>query len=88
MGVARCTSLFYIHLKPLPLLMCDDVMCLMQDWPPRFDSYLNLKYFWFVFVFLNSIWIVVPLYHYYNAYLELERLFQGKRLLQGKKKTS
>ena len=44
-----------------------------QDWPPRFDSYLKLKYFWFIFIFLNSIWIVVPIYYYYEVYCKLNK---------------
>lgn len=49
-----------------------------QDWPPKFDSYLKLKYFWFVFVFLNGIWVVIPFYIYYRAYHELDTLIRGK----------
>lgn len=53
---------------------------LMQDWPPKFDSYLKLKYFWFIFVFLNGIWIVVPLYFYYEVYCRLHRALSKYKL--------
>ncbi len=45
-----------------------------QDWPPRFDSYIKIKYFWFVFVFLNNIWVVLPLWVIFNAYRNLGRI--------------
>lgn len=48
----------------------------MQDWPPKFDTYLKLKYFWFIFVFLNLIWVVVPLYLYYEAYVRLRQMVE------------
>ena len=47
-----------------------------QDWPPKFDTYLKLKYFWFIFVFLNLIWVVVPLYLYYEAYVRLRQMVE------------
>ena len=28
--------------------------------PPKFDTYIKIKYFWIVFVFLNGIWVVLP----------------------------
>ncbi|XP_068672107.1 emopamil-binding protein-like [Montipora capricornis] len=30
------------------------------DWPPKFDSFEKVFYFWTIFVFANGIWIVVP----------------------------
>lgn len=51
-----------------------------QDWPPRFDTYLKLKYFWFIFVFLNMIWVVIPLYLYYEAYVKLRQLIEKPKL--------
>ena len=55
------------------------IIQLLQDWPPTFDSYNKIKYFWFVFVFLNSIWIFVPIYFYYDVYRRLSKaLTQAK----------
>ncbi len=51
-----------------------------QDWPPTFDSYYKFKYFWFVFIFLNGIWIAVPLYFYYDAYVKLEKALAKYKL--------
>ena len=31
-----------------------------QDWPPTFDSFEKVFYFWTIFVFGNTVWIVVP----------------------------
>jgi hypothetical protein len=50
--------------------VCSDI----QDWPPRFDSYLKLKYFWFVFVLLNGVWVVIPFYIYCRTYLFLSKI--------------
>ena len=50
-----------------------------QDWPPRFNTYLKLKYFWFVFVFLNGIWVVIPFYIYYRAYRQLDLMIEKKQ---------
>ena len=47
---------------------------LTQDWPPRFDTYLKVKYFWLVFICLNSIWIVVPCLVFWKTYKELGEL--------------
>lgn len=43
-------------------------------WPPKFDSYLKLKYFWLIFVGCNMVWIIVPLYIYYSTFRDLSRL--------------
>lgn len=45
-----------------------------KDWPPTFDSYMKIKYFWFVFVFCNIIWTSIPTYFLWNTYRELRRL--------------
>ena len=36
------------------------IFVFLQDWPPTFDSFEKVFYFWTIFVFANSIWIVVP----------------------------
>ena len=56
-----------------------------QDWPPQFDTYLKLKYFWFVFVFLNGIWVVIPFYVYYRAYKQLGALIGDNQNAKTKK---
>jgi cholestenol delta-isomerase len=38
---------------------------------PSFDSYLKLKYFWFVYVFMNNVWTLIPVYVCYQAYVSL-----------------
>lgn len=49
------------------------------DWPPTFNSYNKIKYFWFIFIFLNNIWIWVPIYFYYDVYRKLSKaLSQSK----------
>ena len=52
---------------------------IMQDWPPTFSSYNKIKYFWFVFVFLNSIWIFVPIYFYYDVYRRLNKALSAAK---------
>ena len=32
----------------------------LQDWPPTFDSFEKVFYFWTVYVCANGVWIVVP----------------------------
>ena len=49
-----------------------------QDWPPKFDTYLKLKYFWFVFVCLNGIWVVIPFYIYWRTYTYISTNIAGK----------
>lgn len=49
-----------------------------QDWPPLFDSYLKVKYFWVIFVGCNAVWIVVPLLIYWWTFREMGRAM-GKR---------
>ena len=48
----------------------------VQDcqWPPTFSGYLKLKYFWFIFVCLNWIWIVLPTIVIAKAYYQLEEM--------------
>ena len=36
------------------------IFVFLQDWPPTFDSFEKVFYFWIIFVFANSIWVVVP----------------------------
>jgi len=52
---------------------------MLQDWPPTFDSYLKVKYFWAVFVCANLIWISVPLYIYWYTLKELRRLLAKEK---------
>ena len=49
---------------------------LLQDWswPPVFDSYLKVKYFWLIFVGCNAVWIVIPLYIYISTFKEMSKL--------------
>ncbi len=51
-----------------------DALYALQDWPPSFDSYLKIKYFWSVFVFCNFIWITVPTYILWVTFHKLKRL--------------
>ncbi|XP_003385787.1 PREDICTED: 3-beta-hydroxysteroid-Delta(8),Delta(7)-isomerase-like [Amphimedon queenslandica] len=51
-------------------------------WPPKFDSYLKLKYFWFIFVCLNHIWVFLPLTVIYKSYREI---IQGMTMKHKKK---
>lgn len=46
-----------------------------QDLPPTFEGYLKLKYFWFVFIGLNSLWIIVPTCVVISAYRDLSQIF-------------
>ncbi|KAL9955795.1 hypothetical protein ACROYT_G037174 [Oculina patagonica] len=48
-AILYCSTEAYGGFKHVPL-----------DWPPTFDSFEKIFYFWTVFVFANSIWIVVP----------------------------
>jgi hypothetical protein len=41
---------------------------------------MKFKYFWFVYIFLNSIWIVVPIYFYYDAYMKLKKALAKYKL--------
>ena len=58
----------------------------MQDWPPiptnfgcDFETYLKVKYFYIIYIFLNNIWVAVPLYVYYNSYKSLAALLAPKK---------
>ena len=71
--------------NPIPLCVCVRVrvrvrVCVracMQDWlwPPSFDGYLKIKYFWIIFVGCNMVWIIVPLCIYLNTFKELSKLY-------------
>ena len=52
----------------------------LQDFtlPPKFDSYLKLKYFWGIFVFANGVWIVLPTLIMVGAYREMSRAANAK----------
>ena len=67
----------YVYIHPPPPYL--------QDWPPTFEGYLKLKYFWFVFVFLNLIWVVVPTLIMISAYNDLSRIFNEKNTEKKKK---
>lgn len=41
---------------------------------------MKLKYFWFIHIFLNTIWIVVPIYFYYDVYKKLQRALAKYKL--------
>ena len=43
-----------------------------ESWPPTFDSYIKLKYFWFVFVCLNSFWMIIPLILYWSTWQQMK----------------
>ncbi|XP_065891805.1 uncharacterized protein [Dysidea avara] len=42
-----------------------------ESWPPKFDTYEKLKYFWGVFVGLNPIWILVPISLYFSTWRKM-----------------
>lgn len=49
---------------------------LLQDfnWPPKFDTYLKLKYFWFIGVFCNGVWLTIPTLCIIAAYYEMKAM--------------
>ncbi|XP_031554026.1 probable 3-beta-hydroxysteroid-Delta(8),Delta(7)-isomerase [Actinia tenebrosa] len=59
---------------------------LPSNWPPRFDNFNDLFYFWFVFVCLNGVWVVVPVSIIVKSLYEMHHICS--QLPPIKKKTS
>ncbi len=53
----------------------------LQDWvwPPTFDSYIKIKYFWIIFVGCNLVWIIVPTSICYCILKEMERDYKPQK---------
>lgn len=51
----------------------------LQDWPPTFDSFEKVFYFWTIFVFANSIWIVVPITIMLQTLSEMREVYNPSR---------
>lgn len=47
------------------------------DWPPSFDSFEKVFYFWTIFVFANSIWIFVPSLIMYQTLREMNDVYNS-----------
>lgn len=74
--------------SPLPFYTISSYLALLppyQDWPPTFEGYLKLKYFWFVFIFLNSLWVIIPAGIMISSYNDLNRIFSEKNAEKKKK---
>ncbi|XP_064392725.1 uncharacterized protein LOC135340335 [Halichondria panicea] len=48
-------------------------------WPPTFDSYIKLKYFWAIFVGCNLVWLIVPTSICYCILREMERDYKPQK---------
>jgi hypothetical protein len=48
-------------------------------WPPKFDSYFKVKYFWIIFVGLNPIWIIIPIIAMIMSYYDIEKQSNQKK---------
>ena len=53
-----------------------------QDWkwPPMFDSYWKIKYFWLIFIGCNFIWIAIPLYIYSYSLQQMKKQFSKHKI--------
>jgi len=45
------------------------------DWPPKFDSFEKIFYFWTIYVFANSIWVVVPTIILLQTFSEMRNVY-------------
>lgn len=64
---------------PAPLF----VHCMyIQDWkwPPTFDTYLKIKYFWLIFVGCNLVWIIIPLYIFLYSLRQMKKQFSKHKM--------
>ena len=59
--------------------MLEIIFVFLQDWPPTFDSFEKVFYFWIVFVFANSIWIVVPTTIMLQTFSEMGEVYNPPR---------
>ena len=62
-------------------MISTDKLAPLQDyvWPPTFDSYIKLKYFWAIFVGCNLVWLIVPTSICYCILKEIERDYKPQK---------
>ncbi|KXJ18996.1 probable 3-beta-hydroxysteroid-Delta(8),Delta(7)-isomerase [Exaiptasia diaphana] len=66
----------------------DNFVHLPSDWPPSFSKTKDLFYFWFVFVFCNSVWIFLPITIISKSFWNISTIYhqQVKQSKPGEKK--
>ena len=65
------------QVNPFPPLL--PVLCLIaQDWPPKFDSFEKIFYFWMIYVGANLVWITVPVSIMLTTLFEMDTIYNGK----------
>lgn len=51
------------------------LVLLWQDWPPKFDTFDKIFYFWIFFVLANGLWIFAPVTIMLQTLLEMKDVY-------------